>query len=435
METFGHLYITPVPHSHTMAKTHPLSFRLTGSETLPSEDCLSSRVQTGTEFRAKKHYPALDGLRGLAVLLVLLYHFIESPVGTLTGKIAVRSSTLFWTGVDLFFVLSGFLITGILLDAKGCTHYFRNFYVRRCFRIFPLYYAFLVFVFVFSYAPVRAPEGLANYVRDLANLRSYLPWVFLYATNMFTALRGFPPISAIGHFWSLAVEEQFYLAWPAVILFLPRVALMRLCMAIMFLAPLTRWGLWQFHAVPAAAYTFTLCRMDSLALGALIAVAARDNASFRRIQRLLRSGCFPAVVTIVGLSAFYRSFAFNCKWVAIVGVTAAALLCGHLIVAAITVEEGWLARWLELAFMRSLGKYSYAIYVLHPLVAYLLKDWAFGHLSGLTCVAFMVVLGLPISYLLGYLSWHLFEKHFLRLRDLFPYESSAEQICVPTSLR
>ena len=413
-----------------MAKTHTQSLRLSGPATLQSKDRGNSNDQGETEFRAKKHYPVLDGVRGLAVLLVLLHHFIESPVGSLTGKIALRSSTLFWTGVDLFFVLSGFLITGILLDAKERPHYFRNFYVRRCFRIFPLYYAFLVFVFLFSYVPVRAPEALVSYVHDLANLRSYLPWLFLYATNMFTALRGFSPIAATGHFWSLAVEEQFYLAWPAVVLLLPRAGLLRLCMAIMFLAPLTRWAFWHFHAEPAAAYTFTLCRMDSLALGAVIAVSARDNASFRRIQGLLRSACIPAVVTIIGLTALYRSFAFNCKWVAVAGLTASALVCGHLIVTAITVNQGWLARWLELPLMRSLGKYSYAIYVLHPVVSYLLKSWAFAHLSGLACVLFMLVLGLPISYLLGYLSWHLLEKHFLRLRDLFPYESSAERLCV-----
>jgi len=409
----------------------PLSFWLIGSERSESEDCVNSNDQAGTELRAKKHYPVLDGVRGLAVLLVLLYHFIESPVSTLSGKIAFRSATLFWTGVDLFFVLSGFLITGILLDARGRPHYFRKFYVRRSFRIFPLYYAFLLFVFLFSYIPVHAPEALANYVHDLADLRSHLAWLFLYATNIFTALRGFSPIAAIGHFWSLAVEEQFYLAWPAVVLFLPRAALMRLCMAIMFLAPLTRWGLWHFHAEPVAAYTFTLCRMDSLALGALIALSVRDSVSFRRIQHLLRSACFPALVTIVGLTAYYRSFAFNCKWVAIVGFTASTLFCGYLIVTAITAEQSWLARWLELPLMRSLGKYSHAIYVLHPFVSYLLKRWAFAHLSGLPCVAFMLALGLPISYLLGYLSWHLFEKHILRLRDRFQYESPAERFCIP----
>jgi peptidoglycan/LPS O-acetylase OafA/YrhL len=409
----------------------PLSFRLIGSERLESEDRLNSNDLAGTEFCARKHYPALDGVRGLAVLLVLLHHFIESPVSTLTGKIAFRSATLFWTGVDLFFVLSGFLITGILLDARGRPHYFRNFYVRRCFRIFPLYYGFLVFVLVFSYIPVRAPEALANYLHDLVRLRSHLAWLFLYATNIFTALRGFSPIAAIGHFWSLALEEQFYLVWPAVILFLPRAALMRLCTAIMFLAPLTRWVLWHFHAEPVAAYTFTLCRMDSLALGGLIALSTRDTASFRRIHGLLRSACFPALVTILGLTLFYRSFAFNCKWVAIVGFTASTFFWGHLVVTAITVKQGWLARWLELPLMRSLGKYSYAIYVLHPVVSYLLKRWAFAHLSGLTCVLFMLVLGLPISYLLGYSSWHLFEKHFLHLRDLFRYESSAKKHCIP----
>jgi len=161
----------------------------------------------------------LDGLRGVAILLVLFLHFI---IGQGVPAPSVLVDWWFigivragWMGVDLFFVLSGFLITGILLDTKGSRHYFRQFYTRRVLRIFPLYYGSLVLFLILL--PTLFPDD-----QVLHDLHADAVWFWTYLYNVKVAAAGFTPSSALGHFWSLAVEEQFYLIWPIVVLCLGR---------------------------------------------------------------------------------------------------------------------------------------------------------------------------------------------------------------------
>ncbi|HEX6051682.1 MAG TPA: acyltransferase, partial [Gemmatimonadaceae bacterium] len=163
------------------------------------------------------HVPALDGVRGLAVALVLVCHVawdFSSPSYMERGLIEVARAG--WIGVDLFFVLSGFLITGILLDTRGGPKYFRHFYVRRTLRIFPLYYAILVGVFVIT--PLVAATRDRRWFTDIVDQQG---WFWTYTSNVFLAVTGrWEQTGILGHFWSLAVEEQFYLIWPAVVLLL-----------------------------------------------------------------------------------------------------------------------------------------------------------------------------------------------------------------------
>ena len=162
---------------------------------------------------ARGHIPALDGVRGLAVLMVMTFHFFQRddwrhiPIGRALTSI----SHIGQTGVDLFFVLSGFLITGILLDAKGSPHYFRTFYVRRVLRIFPLQYVALAFFFFVL--PLIANVPWVPFGDQL--------WGWLYAINLHTTFSS-TEARLPGHFWSLAVEEHFYFIWPAVVLMCSR---------------------------------------------------------------------------------------------------------------------------------------------------------------------------------------------------------------------
>src|SRR6185295_3788466 len=171
------------------------------------------------------HMDALDGLRGLAIVLVLLVHFVgdDTPHGTLE-RWATRLANYGTWGVDLFFVLSGFLITGILYDSKTKAHYFRNFYVRRTLRIFPLYYGVLFALFVLlPVVPLAYPSGLSESLGHQA-------WLWSYASNLYVSLKGtWAALPYVSHFWSLAVEEHFYLVWPIVVLAFAKRTLLAIC--------------------------------------------------------------------------------------------------------------------------------------------------------------------------------------------------------------
>jgi peptidoglycan/LPS O-acetylase OafA/YrhL len=220
------------------------------------------------------HMPRLDGLRGIAIILVMFFHLVFFRPACGVDHLFHRFTQYGWTGVDLFFILSGFLITGILLDAKGAPNYFRNFYVRRCLRILPLYYAFVIGL-IFLY-PLAGPHFRAE--RDV--LVANQPWLWTHTINWLVAKTGsFTSRTTLGTggFWSLAIEEQYYLVWPVMVLLLSRRALFRTCIglavfsiAIRFVMAHTGWS-----------WAATFARFDPRAL----AIVARDPAALTPLRR------------------------------------------------------------------------------------------------------------------------------------------------------
>ncbi len=371
-----------------------------------------------------RHIPALDGLRGIAIALVLLFHFGLGLNGASSGSAAPgqyysRMVSIGWCGVDLFFVLSSFLITSILLDAKRAQHYFRNFYMRRVLRIFPLYYGFLVVMLLV--APWIASA------ESRQSLGGAAPWLLTYAQNFWIAGRDAWVPFHLNHLWSLAIEEQFYLVWPLLILVCSGRTITRVCLGIVIGALVLRCGLTLGGVSEKAIYVLPFARADAFAIGALVAIALRSESAFQR----LASGAGPVAVVCVlvleGLIAAQGGF-FNWSdpWMQTIGFTTIALLFGALLIGAITSPAGAvLRRVCETRSLRFLGKYSYGVYIFHfPVLAlmnhsvprwYLVSRFGTG-LGGQ--IAFLLAAS-AVSLLAAIISWHMFETRFLNLKRHF----------------
>ena len=225
--------------------------------------------------------PELDGIRGIAILLVLATHFGYPAAGPGLFR---NMLSLGWVGVDLFFVLSGFLITGILLATKGRANYFQRFYLRRLFRILPIYYAFLILIF----------HGLPFLGRSVTGAGE--AWYWLYIANW---RNGSSPY--LQHFWSLAIEEQFYLGWPLLVHLCSRRSSKLVCVSIVLLSPVVRFLAFQMGVSPFTVYEVTPLRLDGLAFGALLALA--DGAELRRARRWVPAACAAAILGLISVIA------------------------------------------------------------------------------------------------------------------------------------
>lgn len=357
---------------------------------------------------SRAHIPALDGLRGIAVLLVMVFHFARwEPVGQLE-TVASTVLRMGWVGVDLFFVLSGFLITGILLDTRGLPGYWRSFLGRRAVRILPLYYAVCLLIV----AAVVAGSGAA---------RAMAPWYFFYLPNVYIALRGgMENLLGMGHFWSLAVEEQFYLVWPFVVLWAGPRRLGRLCVGMIATALALRCAMVVAGVDTIVPYVLTITRMDSLAVGALLATVARSSGGLVRLRPyLVPVGAVAGLVAVGAMLVHPASDGYLQAWPASVGYTANALFFGSLLVAAILLPStSLLGRVTESSVLRFFGKYSYGLYVFHyPLIAILDR-------VGLTperiSVPGYMIVATAVSVMIALASWYVWELPWQGLKRYFP---------------
>lgn len=380
--------------------------------------------------------PALDGLRGVAIVLVLLTHgAVVEPRG-LAESLTLAPLKLGWCGVDQFFVLSGFLITSILLATRGGPGYFTTFYARRALRLLPLYFAWLAVVFLVL--PHFALPNRPAYEVMLQHQAYY--WAML--SNYWMAWQGNFGHGLLAVTWSLAIEEQFYLLWPAVVLACGPAGLRRLCPLLVLASLVCRVALGLYGASPTALYTLTPCRLDGLAIGSLIAVWV--NAGYRptagaRWLLALAGGCY-AVALAAEAAHLRRAAGAEYQYaplVLTVGITLLSVAAGALLLATLSAgTESRVRRLLCAAPLRSLGRYSYGIYLLHLPVRSLLRDYliappgsdahpliqipAFAGSRLPAVLAFCAVLILA-SWMVGWLSFWLWERPFLLLKRWLPY--------------
>ena len=361
--------------------------------------------------RLKGRIPELDGLRGLAILLVLFWHYFISNtrVGMGTWEAyALVPFRLFWSGVDLFFVLSGFLIGGILYDAKESDTYYKPFYLRRIYRIFPIYFMWIALFFVGLC--VVGPHSSSS-LRALFN-RDIPAWSYpLFLQNFFTPSHGFGP-RWMAITWSLAVEEQFYLLLPLFIRRLSYRGIAKLALASIVAAPIVRLILWWSGNVYSGPYTLFFCRTDALGFGVLIAIACRNRRAWAWLEshRAHLYAAFLALGCGVGLFTLRQRYlyVFGLTWIA--GFYASLLLLT-------VVNPGRIETFIFRSLLLSrLGTVSYAVYLFHQGINALFHLAIFGEqpaIVGWSTIG-VTVLSLLTVLLLSAISWQFLEKPLIR---------------------
>jgi peptidoglycan/LPS O-acetylase OafA/YrhL len=366
--------------------------------------------------------PELDGLRGMAILLVLVGHYFAVPG---TGAASLLNGYWFrlgWTGVDLFFVLSGFLIGGILLGARDSPNYFKTFYARRFFRIIPLYYAWILIYAVLS---VLGWNFLSMRIGSVQKIDISILAHFLFLQNFHEFLKGTVSFWWFSSTWSLAVEEQFYLVAPLLVRYLPKRVLALVLVLVTFAAPILRFLIRNgFSEGPWLAYRLMPCRADSLAVGVLAALLWNNPKAraWLETHALILYGLF---------AALFAGVAYLWRWhsdpllllTQTAGYTWLALFFAVLLLLVLSRRASLLSAFMRLGFLREIGGVSYCIYIIHTAVFLFCHQLLLHALPVVTdgkaaAVTFLAAL---TTYAIAKLSWRFFELPLLRRGHAFQY--------------
>lgn len=384
-----------------------------------------------TQIVVNRRYKEIHGLRAIAAIMVIWLH-----AGEFAATIAPQNSlTRFYadvtwigsSGVTLFFIISGFLITGILIDTKDRPDTLKNFYIRRALRILPLYYLGLVFILCLLIF-FRQTEGTFNLSRVLLYHAFYINnWVIFFDAKNFVSAQA--NLNYFAHLWSLAVEQQFYIIWPACFLFLyknesPKLILCCLFILILAATALRFYMTYTWHWVPA--YTWTVTRMDALFMGAALALIMKSSPQLMvRLSKMAQYVVpvlffltFGYVLATAGTENFFKGLSAE-----IVALT--AFLYFFLIAAMITPSnETRLSRVLKSKPLQSAGEISYGLYVFSAPVQTALMNLMFilGVGNYWIIHAILLFIGFSVSYILASLSYKYMEKPIMGWKNvLAPY--------------
>lgn len=363
--------------------------------------------------------PTLDGLRAIAILLVVPHNLnlIATPVDAGTHLLAALLDRG-WIGVQLFFVLSGFLITGILLDTREARNYYGSFFMRRVLRIFPLYFGTLIFIFVLLPALGLLPSSIK---RDPIVELSY----WLYFSNWYGPFH--QGQGSMPHFWSLAVEEQFYLLWPFLVHGRDPRSVLRLCAGIAAAALAFRVVMLLAGLPIEATYMFLFARMDALALGGFAAAAFRIPPIAQRALHHQHSLMYAALAALLAGAVASRGYYFSGTMTLSLGYTLLAVSFSLLVAACVTADDQGLAGWSDILrsrTLRNVSRYSYAMYVfhvpLHLLVGQpILLALGLQAKSSVILNILYIAIGTTVTYIAAAASFRFFESRFLDLKAKF----------------
>lgn len=355
----------------------------------------------------------LDGIRGIAIALVIVHHaFANVAVSSAFMAWIVSLTRSAWVGVDLFFVLSGYLITGILLRSRDRRGYFRIFYMRRFFRIFPLYYSCLALLVAVWFVSPGLRSSLA------------LPWNFFYLANVHFALAAWtwPPIS---HLWSLSVEEQFYLIWPALIFLMPRRRTLAAILALFCGFVLFRQGV-AMGGGANATLIYAVFHLDGLLVGAALAalhLAAPDARRGRSAAWAILAGASAALVfeCLRNRGLIWSSW----KGLEYLNYSLVAVAGAALIGVSIYSDAGaWVNRIFRWPVLTALGKYSYCIYILHYPIDFVCRKLHLHPAGFAATIPYAILLG-GAAFGCAAITWKFLEEPCIRLKDrLFTYEAA-----------
>lgn len=357
------------------------------------------------EKHHRPHYPALDGLRGFCCLLVIFYHTFYF--------ILHKYLSFIWVSIDIFFVLSGYLITDILLNTELNKKSIFNFYIKRGLRVFPLYYLSLIIFFIIFPLLSVTILNIDYYIENQV-------WFWTFLQNWLMIFNE-PSESGLVHLWSMAVEEQFYLLWPLVILFVKKPSrLLWIILGLLLSVILLRFWLWNIGIEKIEygnLYSFT--RIDGICVGCLVAIFKKIKPGYinKRIAII--------IITVAGLNFlfYFLNRESAMPYFGMIGFFTFSIVVGILVDEIINNEKSFFTKLFGFQPLRFIGHISYGTYIFHlPLYLALkpyVERWASEYL-GFASPQFLASSILTIlSFFVGYLSYRYFEKHFLNMKKKF----------------
>lgn len=351
---------------------------------------------------SRTYFSTLDGVRGFASLLVITHHNFH--------YINILNYNQF--GTDLFFVLSGFLITTVLLNTNKTRHAISNFYIRRVLRVFPLYYLSLLIFLLLLPGIQNIPIKMEYYVENQT-------WLWLFLQNWLYIFKDPNPFSALNHLWSMVIEEQFYLFWPLIILIFPKSKnLLAFVSALYVLFIVFRMLIW-FAQIDGLAYynLFSFTKVDGIFVGCMVAIL------HKRQSNIINDHCLFIMATLILINLSFiiinSSFELGLPYFAFIGYITFSILFGLLINFLIIKKSSILHTIFELRLLKSIGKISYGTYIFHwplyLLISPIFQSFFINFFSASISTLIISIIATIIAYLIGFLTYNFFEIRFLKL--------------------